>query len=336
MRFRVPLLALLLVAGSFALPHLAHATAIPFFGPIVPKAYNVCPASWGLLVTVINNIISFLITIGIVFVAPLMVAYSGFLYVVNPLSPSNLEKAKDILTKTIIGIVIMLAGWMVVDAIMAVLYNPGASSGTTTLQAWSSLVMGNSNDTCLPQKGALPTDSLNQVQTGVATPGLSVACSIPALPPITDPAAQQMEAMGGNAVIWTNTDPQLQKCADKFIKQVGGTVTSAYRPQAYQTHLSDIRDRWCTQDLQSNSDPLCSELRSTVSTEVDKHFGYRWSCGAVSSGLSSHTQGIGVDISGVDQSSTAAQTAAANSCLTWRNYSGDPYHYDLKSNCTCQ
>jgi len=158
MRSRVPLFTLLFAVGLFALPVAAHA-AIPFFGPIIPDATNQCAAGWGMLITVINNIISFLITIAIVFVAPLMIAYSGFLYVVNPVDPSGISKAKGILTHTIVGIVIALAGWMIVDAIMAVLYNPSAAGGT-----WSSLITSGGADDCIPLAG-----SLNQAAGGNVT-----------------------------------------------------------------------------------------------------------------------------------------------------------------------
>lgn len=163
MRSRTSVFALLFTVGFFALPHFAHA-AIPFFGPIIPAGNNVCPAGWGMLMTVINNIISLLLTLAIVFVAPIMIAYSGFLYVVNPFDPSGISKAKGILTNTIVGIVIALAGWMIVDAIMAVLYSPGNAGGT-----WSSLITS-SGSACLPQKGALPQDPLNPTKT---TPGVS-------------------------------------------------------------------------------------------------------------------------------------------------------------------
>ena len=150
MRSRAYTLALLFVGTSLALPVAAHAGGIPFFGPIIPSAYQACPASWGLLVTVINNIISFLITLAIVFVAPLMIAYSGFLFVVNPMNAGGKEKAKSILTNTVVGIVIALSGWLIVDAIMAVLYNPGAAGGT-----WSSLITSGGIDPCIPLAGNL-------------------------------------------------------------------------------------------------------------------------------------------------------------------------------------
>lgn len=166
MQFRTNFFVAFLVLGVFVLPQFAHA-AIPFFGPIIPGGQNVCPAGWGMFMTVINNIISFLITIAIVFVAPIMIAYSGFLMVMNQGNAGGLGKAKEILTNTILGIIISLAGWMIVDMFMAVLYNPGNAGGT-----WSSLITS-SGDECLSQAGSLPTDTLNPsvTLTGVDATG---------------------------------------------------------------------------------------------------------------------------------------------------------------------
>lgn len=338
MRFRVPLFALLFAVGSFALPLAAHA-GIPFFGPIIPSGFQSCAAGWGAVIIVINNVISLLITLAIVFIAPIMIAWSGFLFVVNPVNSGGISQAKGILLHTIVGIVIALCGWLIVDAIMVVLFNPGASSGTTRLTTWSNLITGGGNY-CLPQaaSGYVPGAPLPP------SPTVGVACSVPALtsPPFTDPLAQQMESMNGNAVIWTSTAPQLQACANKFTSVVGGHVTSAYRPQAYQTHLWEIRDRWCTRALRSNSDLACSSLKSSVSNEATKHFGSSWmsnaangNCGAVGS-TSRHTAGDGVDISGVDQTKVTP-TVLAQSCLSPGNYgASDPWHYNLVAGCTCQ
>lgn len=166
MHSRALFFTLLIVAGSFAVPHLAHA-AIPFFGPIVPSAQSLCPAGWGLIMIVTNNIIEFALTMAIVFIAPLTIAYAGFLYVVNPIDPSGISKAKSILTNTIVGIVIALAAWMIVDAVMAVLYN--GKFGT-----WSSLIAGGGSDLCLPQTAAptatTPTSSVQTNSTSSGTP----------------------------------------------------------------------------------------------------------------------------------------------------------------------
>lgn len=153
MRFRILLSALLFVAGSFVLPLVTHASGIPFFGPIIPSGAlgnNLCPAGWGMLMIVINNIIELAITLVIVFIAPIMIAYSGFLFVVNPVNPGGREKAKGILLNTVVGTLVALAAWLIVDAVMAVLYNPGAAGGT-----WSSIVTSGGLPPCLQQAGSL-------------------------------------------------------------------------------------------------------------------------------------------------------------------------------------
>ncbi len=166
---RISLFALLLIAVSLAVPGAAHA-AIPFFGPIIDKSWVVsgtatqCTLGWGALVLVVNNLISLLITIAIIFVAPLMIAYSGFLFVVNPVDPSGIAKAKSILTNTIVGIVIALAGWMIVDAIMVTLYN--ASAPGLSGISWSSLITSGGQPPCVDQKGV--GTGLSQVVPGVA------------------------------------------------------------------------------------------------------------------------------------------------------------------------
>lgn len=163
------LLAVLLAVSPFVLPLAAHA-AIPFFGPVIPAESNICPAGWGMMIIVINNLISLLITLAIVLVAPLMIAWSGFLFVVNPVNASGKEEAKKILLNTIVGIVIALAGWLIVDAIMAVLYKPSDAGG-----AWSTLIVGNSSDVCLSQRGALPTVGLNQAAPGSGITGVTAS-----------------------------------------------------------------------------------------------------------------------------------------------------------------
>lgn len=181
MRSRVLFFCTLLFAtGSFALPFVAHA-AIPFFGPIINQSWTVqgvqCPLGWGAIITVVNNIISLLLTIAIVFVAPIMIAYAGFLYVVNPVDPSGMTKAKGILLNTIIGIVVALAGWLIVDAVMAALYHPDATTNWTT--TWSQLITSNSSIPCIDQAGV--GTGLSQAATtpsvSAVTPGGTTAVS---------------------------------------------------------------------------------------------------------------------------------------------------------------
>jgi len=200
MRPRLISFALLFVAASLALPVAVHAAAIPFFGPIIDQSWTVsstgiqCALGWGAVLSVVNNIIRFLLTLAILFVAPIMIAYSGFLYVVNPMNPSGISRAKEILRNTIVGIVVALAGWLIVDAIMAVLYNPKAVGAT-----WSSLITSGNALTCLPQKGV--GTELNQSTSG----GTGIAT----VPPTTNCASSYSTNLPGITVSSTGN------CCDK-------------------------------------------------------------------------------------------------------------------------
>lgn len=163
MRSRVLFIASLLVVVMLTAPSVTHA-GIPFFGPIIPTDNNRCAASWAMLITVINNLISFALTFIIVFIAPIMIAYSGFLFVSNPYNSSGLSKAKSILQSTVVGIVVSLAAWMIVGAFMAVLYDRGSVG-----QTWETLIMGG-GDLCLEIAAGL-----NQVEPGVGVSGIDAS-----------------------------------------------------------------------------------------------------------------------------------------------------------------
>lgn len=217
MRFRVPFLALLVTAVSVALPLVAYA-AVPFFGPIIPQAGNqgTCPASWGMVILVINNIISFALTVSIVFVAPLMIAWSGFLYVINPYDPSGISKAKSILINTFSGIAIALAAWMIVDAVMAVLYSPEHPGET-----WYSLVGGGVGTggvpPCLEQAGtsSAPPVSAPATLTVAPTRTLLTFPTTPTFTPTLSSSAINSAATGASAY-------RSQVCAEAAQQGIAG------------------------------------------------------------------------------------------------------------------
>ncbi len=168
MRSRDPFFAFLLLAGVAALPHFAHA-AIPFFGPIVPDTGNLCAPAWGMVMTVVNNLIELGITLAIVFVAPIMIAYAGFLMVIEPMSPGGHTKARGILLNTVVGIVIALAAWLIVDAVMAALTPNGRPFG----ENWATIISSNGAPQCIN----IPA-TLNQTASGAGITGVSANGSV--------------------------------------------------------------------------------------------------------------------------------------------------------------
>ncbi len=117
-------------------PHMAQAGGIPFWGPIIMEEWSNCALGWGAVINVINNIISFLLTFAIVFVLPIAIAYAGFMYVINPISAEGRSDARRVMQNAVVGIVLALAAWMIVDAVMAILYNP-----TNWADNWKDLIV---------------------------------------------------------------------------------------------------------------------------------------------------------------------------------------------------
>ena len=100
-----------------------------------------------------------------------MLAYSGFLLVVNPFNSGAQSQAKKIITNTVVGIVIALSAWLIVDAIMAVLYHP--TDPALAGSAWYSLVNSGGLPVCILQAGALNTLNNANITPGVDVTGIS-------------------------------------------------------------------------------------------------------------------------------------------------------------------
>jgi hypothetical protein len=284
------------------------------------------------LVSMINTIIIWLF--GMIFVLfAILMAVAGFGLVTSGGNQAALDAAKSKFQNALVGIIIVMAGWLIVDTIMKGTL-AGGTGEISGYGPWSEVkcqvqtvpdiyIDINTSGTTPPVPGQ------GQVSNSTSTS----ACSVQPLTQMTTSQALSMEA--GNSVIFN--DANLQRCATNFVSAVGGgaRVNSAYRPAEYQTHLWQIRDRWCTQGLANNNTPACSSLRSAISAEVSRHFGSSWSCGAVAQN-SRHSSNGAVDIGGIsNHSASNVRAAASANCLVWRNYPGDPVHYDLISGCTC-
>lgn len=138
-------LKLLIIPSVFALilPVISFATAkIPFWGPLVPCGPGTAISSCRFcdLFTLGQNLISFGITLVIVILAPIAIAIGGFLVITAGSSPDRLQKGKQTITFAIIGIVVALASFVIINTFMWVI---GATTiqgtGTQTIngQSWS-------------------------------------------------------------------------------------------------------------------------------------------------------------------------------------------------------
>lgn len=272
------------------------------------------------LVEMANELIVWLF--GIIFLLfAILMTVAGFGLVTSGGNPSALNAAKDKFTNAMIGLLIVMSAWLIVDTIMKSLVKGGGE-----VEGWGPW----SEVKCQVQTKPITPAVTPGGGGATATTTASSSCPIAPLTPITDPEALRMEA--GERVIFTN--PTLEACVNKFIGLVGGTVTSAYRPQSYQSHLYEVSTKAC--ELHRITNPACATVKAEVEAERVEH--QLPLCGTVAQSASRHGTGIGVDISGPAHGSARVNAAADASCLKWRNYRNDPVHYDLDLSipgCSC-
>ncbi len=84
--------------------------------PLVPTCDPNC--GFNELITLVNNIIKWAIMIAPM-LAALTFAYAGFLYITAGGSPEKKSEANRIFFATVAGLIIVLAAWLIVNAILS-------------------------------------------------------------------------------------------------------------------------------------------------------------------------------------------------------------------------
>ncbi len=169
---------LILLPVLFLAPFSASAATVNFFGPIVPEKCNCLPSEtgglpsapdWGCVLATIQNLVSFAIAIGVIIVV-FMVAYAGILWIASPFNPHNREEGRNLLMGSIIGLVIVLCSWLLVDFVMKFFYNETRAKDYAGYEEisylpWESILGGNTENKCfvpttLPDAPVNPGNSM--------------------------------------------------------------------------------------------------------------------------------------------------------------------------------
>jgi hypothetical protein len=148
----LPILFVLL--ASFA-PLSAEAASVNFFGPIIPEACRcdqqanpeggtiaTAPA-YGCVLQVIQNVIRFGITLGILF-ATLALVYAGFVWMTSRGNPERVSQGRNLLLNVFVGLAVVLSAWLIVDFIMKTLYREPTEFGP-----WNSILADTDGYGCL-------------------------------------------------------------------------------------------------------------------------------------------------------------------------------------------
>ena len=102
----------------------ANQTSFP--NGLVPCINN---CNWNYLLTMVNNVVKFVIVDLIVPIAAIMFAYAGFELITSGGSTEKRTKAKKMFTSVAIGIVLVVAAWLIIFTISSILGYNGAWIG---------------------------------------------------------------------------------------------------------------------------------------------------------------------------------------------------------------
>jgi hypothetical protein len=150
-------------------PQAAHAASFSFPTQIFPQVCN-CPGSapaWGCIMQTFQNIIQFVIAFAVVLIT-IFLAWAGFTYMTSGGNPGKHELANKRITNAVVGLLIVLCAYLLVDSILKVIYNPA----NPNFGPWNSILGGNPGPDCLRTVNppALPSTSNPATTAPAASP----------------------------------------------------------------------------------------------------------------------------------------------------------------------
>ena len=165
-----------LVALIFACAIFVPAVSLAATGPsdsgwhIIPdacKCENSAP-DFGCVLQTTQNVMNFGVYIAII-IMTIAISIAGFIWIFTPISASQREMAKSTLMNAVIGMVIVLSAWLIVDFVMKTLYNPGTTGGSGGAWGpWNEIIHSKgAGDMCV--KESSPSTSPSTNGSGVTT-----------------------------------------------------------------------------------------------------------------------------------------------------------------------
>ncbi|MEK9184427.1 MAG: hypothetical protein AAB892_01725 [Patescibacteria group bacterium] len=251
-RFRAFLLITL--ALCVLAPQALFAAELPLLDPdwsIVPDPSELdtsCkptdPLGMGGILVLVQNVMNAAVSLTVI-VLVLVVAYAGFLFITSPFNSENRSTAKTALMNAVIGVIIVLAGWLVIDFVMKILYNPDAVFGGKQIGPWSAIITG--GDACIkptdtePLFGNLPFSEGPSVDSTVGAGGVGAGggSAGPGKPASLGTGACSASSIATSAAAggYRLTDAQAQtfSCLAKSESACGTNITGATTPGGQST-----------------------------------------------------------------------------------------------------
>ena len=119
---RIALFLTVFTAALF-LPETTHAAIVTCSGP---------DCNWASFISLAQNVLNFIVSLAVV-AAAVMFAYAGWLFFSSGANTSNLEQGKKIFTSVVVGLIIILVAWLVVNTLLDVLTGRGLEQRTNDI-----------------------------------------------------------------------------------------------------------------------------------------------------------------------------------------------------------
>ena len=270
--------------------------------------------------------------------------WAALMFMMSGGSQSRVSEAKKIATAAVVGLLIVLFSWIILNTLVNSVFQAKGQGGIPL--PWDTIdctaLIYPSISTIPPVGTPLPPTTTATTtcpytfgsNTGLIS-GVSVTQQYPhrVLGLVTlssDPGIQQ------NITATVNAFNALKSAATAVDSAAFGNMTmnSLYRPYLYQAHLFDLYT--LNNNAALAADNNCISFRLQVQGLLQLHsislsgtVGLPSMCGTTSK----HVIGAGVDIGGgftsVQYGQLNSIAQANNIPLTWRNYQNDPAHFDL-------
>ena len=203
---------------------------------IVPQICA-CPDSapaYGCVLQIIQNVIRVAIAIGFV-LATLALVYTGFIWVTSAGNPGKVEQGRTLLINIVVGMVVMLGAWLMVDFVMKEIYN-GANGG---FGPWNDILAGSTSngsaDLCLQRRdqSSLTQGNVSVVASNIGN-GVVAAVGGGSCTPIPDSGLVAIDNSGHKLIPDAAQRFTAMKAA-AAADHINLVVTSAYRSPDQQT-----------------------------------------------------------------------------------------------------
>jgi hypothetical protein len=108
---------------------------------------NLAPG-WGCILQTLQNLVNVGISLGLI-ICVLYLAYAGALFMMSSANPGLREEGKTRIVSAVVGMIVVLSAWLVVDFIMQVLYDPTVAFSGKSFGQWNQILASNGNDNCI-------------------------------------------------------------------------------------------------------------------------------------------------------------------------------------------